>query len=122
MYIERFALGMRIPMENYTSAEDCMTVFLNSFTQSDLSGLTLSGGIVNNMYIIVIMGGGLGQMRTVHKRILANSEFICLLADEMPIIENNRLAKMPELEAYGALDETGGFIGGNCCFGLKVRG
>ena len=36
-------------------------------------------------------------------------------------IENNRLAKMPELESFGMVDENGAFLGGNCCFGLTVR-
>ncbi len=121
MYIERFALGMRIPAEKLISQKDCMRLFLNSFTQPDIYGLTLSGGIVEDMYIIAIMGGGLSFMRNVHRRILANAEFCSLLADELPIIENNRLAKMPELEPYGTLDESGGFIGGNCCFGLTVK-
>lgn len=120
MYIARFALGMRVPKDKLTSPEECMRVFLKSFTQSDISGLMLSGGMVEDMYIIVIMGGGLSSMRNVHRRILANSEFCALLADDMPIIENNRLSKMPELEPYGTLDENGGFIGGNCCFGLTV--
>ena len=120
MYIARFALGMRIPVNKLTSPEECMKLFLKSFSQSDITGLILSGGIVDDMYIIVIMGGGLSFMRNVHRRILANKEFCNMLADELPIIENNRLAKMPELESYGTLDESGGFMGGNSCFGLTV--
>lgn len=121
MYIERFALGMRIPAEKIISPEDCMSIFLKSFSQPDIYGLTLSGGMVGDMYIIVIMGGSLSFMRNVHRRILANAAFCALLSDELPIIENNRLARMPELESYGTLDENGGFIGGNCCFGLTVK-
>jgi len=121
MYIARFALGMRIPKERLTTPQECMKLFLKNFSQADISGLILSGGVVDDMYIIVIMGGGLGTMRSVYRRILSNREFCALLADELPIIENNRLAKMPELEPYGTLDENGSFIGGNCCFGLTVN-
>jgi len=121
MYISRFALGMRIPNEKLTTPQECMKIFLKNFSQADISGLILSGGIVEDMYIIVIMGGGLSLMRNVYRRILSNKEFCALLADELPIIENNRLAKMPELEPYGTLDENGTFIGGNCCFGLTVN-
>ncbi|MBQ2985739.1 MAG: hypothetical protein IJD61_04845 [Clostridia bacterium] len=121
MYIARFALGMRIPGDRLASPRECMKLFLKGFEQADISGLILSGGMVEDMFIIVIMGGGLGFMRNVHRRILANREFCALLAEDMPIIENNRLAKMPELEPYGTLDENGSFIGGNCCFGLTVE-
>ncbi|MBQ3132191.1 MAG: hypothetical protein IJC24_05730 [Clostridia bacterium] len=121
MYIARFALGMRIPKEKLTTPQECMKLFLKNFSQTDISGLILSGGMVDDMYIIVIMGGSLGMMRNVYRRILSNKEFCTLLADELPIIENNRLAKMPELEPYGTLDENGAFIGGNCCFGLTVN-
>ena len=121
MYISRFALGMRIPKEKLTTPQECMKIFLNNFSQADISGLILSGGMVEDMYIIVIMGGGLSHMRNVYRRILSNDEFCGLLADELPIIENNRLARMPELEPYGTLDENGSFIGGNCCFGLTVN-
>ncbi len=121
MYMNHFALGMRVPKCNITSPKDCMAIFLKSFAPADISGLTLSGGIVEDMYIIVIMGGSLGFMRNVYRLILANREFCALLAKDMPIIENNRLAKMPELEPYGILDENGGFIGGNSCFGLTLE-
>ena len=121
MYISRFALGMRIPKEKLTTPQECMKIFLKSFSQADISGLILSGGMVENTYTIVIRGGGLSFMRNVYRRILSNKEFCALLADELPIIENNRLAKMPELEPFGTLDENGTFIGGNCCFGLTVN-
>jgi len=121
MYIARFALGMRIPKEKITSPVECMKLFLKGFTQTDISGLILSGGMVEDMFIIVIMGGGLSFMRNVHRKIQANKKFYAMLADELPIIENNRLAKMPELELYGTLDENGTFIGGNCCFGLTME-
>ena len=46
---------------------------------------------------------------------------ISVRCKDRPFIENNRLARMPELESFGMVDENGAFLGGNCCFGLTVR-
>lgn len=109
MFIDHFALGMRIPKENMDiGPKGCMEKLL-------------SGGWVEDVYVIVIMGGSLSFMRNVYRRILANEDFCALLCKDRPFIENNRLARMPELESFGMVDENGAFLGGNCCFGLTVR-
>ena len=94
---------------------------LSGLTRYNISGLGLSGGWVEDVYVIVIMGGSLSFMRNVYRRILANEDFCALLCKDRPFIENNRLARMPELESFGMVDENGAFLGGNCCFGLTVR-
>ena len=122
VFIDRFALGMRIPREKMAGGpEGCMELLLSSFDRYDLSGLKLLGGEVGDMFIAVIMGGGLGCMRTVYRRIQNNAGLQAILADSLPVIENNRLAKLPELEYYGMVNENGEFEGGNSCFGLHVK-
>ena len=106
MFIDHFALGMRIPKENMDiGPKGCMEKLLSGLTRYNISGL----------------GGSLSFMRNVYRRILANEDFCALLCKDRPFIENNRLARMPELESFGMVDENGAFLGGNCCFGLTVR-
>ena len=122
MFVDHVALWMRIPKENMDiGPKGCMEKLLSGLTRYNISGLGLSGGWVEDVYVIVIMGGSLSFMRNVYRRILANEDFCALLCKDRPFIENNRLAKMPELESFGMVDENGAFLGGNCCFGLTVR-
>ena len=102
MFIDHFALGMRIPKENMDiGPKGCMEKLLSGLTRYNISGLGLSGGWVEDVYVIVIMGGSLSFMRNVYRRILTNEDFCALLCKDRPFIENNRLARMPELESFG---------------------
>ena len=60
MFIDHFALGMRIPKENMDiGPKGCMEKLLSGLTRYNISGLGLSGGWVEDVYVIVIMGGSL---------------------------------------------------------------
>lgn len=77
MFIDHFALGMRIPKENMDiGPKGCMEKLLSGLTRYNISGLGLSGGWVEDVYVIVIMGGSLSFMRNVYRRILANEDFV----------------------------------------------
>ncbi len=79
MFIDHFALGMRIPKENMDiGPKGCMEKLLSGLTRYNISGLGLSGGWVEDVYVIVIMGGSLSFMRNVYRRILANEDFCAL--------------------------------------------
>lgn len=70
MFIDHFALGMRIPKENMDiGPKGCMEKLLSGLTRYNISGLGLSGGWVEDVYVIVIMGGSLSFMRNVYRRI-----------------------------------------------------
>ncbi len=122
MLIDHFALGMRIPQRSMAAGEmACLEKLLSGLSRESMAGLSLYGGWVDDVYVIVIMGGSFGRMRTVYRRILQNRQFRALLAADMPFIENNRLMRMPELQHFGCANEEGGFEGGNRCFGLKIK-
>lgn len=57
MFIDHFALGMRIPKENMDiGPKGCMEKLLSGLTRYNISGLGLSGGWVEDVYVIVDNG------------------------------------------------------------------
>lgn len=101
MVVKRFGLGFRIPSENVNTMggeESCMELLVKGIKPKNISGLTMKWGYDGDIFVIVIMGGGLGQSRRLYRDVLANREFFDLLEKDMPVIEINRLMKLTEFE------------------------
>ena len=101
MEVIRFGLGFRVPAENVRingGEEGCIRLLLKGIQHKNISGLTMKWGYDGDVFVIVIMGGGLGQSRRLYRDVKENREFFDILAKDMPVIEINRLMKLPEFE------------------------
>jgi len=97
MHTDRFALGMRLPLVDGAPPEGCLDSLLGAVSPKNMRGLTLHAGTVEDMYVVVIMGGGLSQMRRLYAEISACKAFSALLAPKLSYIGNNRVSHLPEL-------------------------
>ncbi len=131
MQLKRFGLGIRFdllkekPDGGYVKRlfEEIFSVL----TLNDVKGLSLYGGMDNtaapdeNIYLVVIMGGGLKTMRRVFQKIDDDAGIGMYLAHNRPYLENNRLAAIEGLTFYGTVQPGGRISGGDeDCFGLTV--
>lgn len=102
MIVKRFGLGYRMPRENVDKMggeENCLQLLFNGISPKNLSGLTAKWGWDGDVFVMVIMGGGLGQSRRLYRDTQNNTGLFDLLDKELPVIEINRLMKLPEFEA-----------------------
>lgn len=97
MHVEKFGLGMRLPLINGEPPEGSLDTLKSVLAKVNTKNLTLHAGTVEDMYVIVIMGGGLSQMRKLYAAISSCGKFTHLLAKELAYIGNNRISHLPEL-------------------------
>ncbi len=128
MQLTKFGLGLRFAALSEQPQQDfARKVFEGIFsvlTLSELEGLSLYGGADpyepsvgggdgKDMYLAVIMGGKLKQMRKVFAAIEDDAALGMYLAHTMPYIENNRLSKIEGLAYYGQIHSNGRITGGD---------
>lgn len=128
MQLNRFGLGVRFTaLAEQPERDFARKVYEGIFsvlTLSELEGLSVYGGanpyaagtgepVGQDMYLAVIMGGKLKQMRKVFAAIDDDAALGMYLAHTHPYIENNRLAKMEGLNYYGQIQSNGRITGGD---------
>ena len=106
MKITRFALGIRFAaMAEQPHKEFARKIFEGIFsvlTLSELEDLTLYGGAdpfspanaegeESDVYLVVLMGGKLKQMRKVYHAIADDAALDMYMVHNRPFVENNRL-------------------------------
>ncbi len=127
MQITKFALGIRFAvMAEQPERDFARRVYEEIFsvlTLSELEGLQLYGGSdplpveaadgSEDIFLAVLMGGGLKQMRKVFDAIDRDAAISMYLTHTRPYIENNRLEHVEGLSYYGAVQKNGAVTGGN---------
>ncbi|MDR0841745.1 MAG: hypothetical protein LBN26_10270 [Christensenellaceae bacterium] len=105
MQTQGFGLGFRFRPQGEAPgsaafARQCVEAVLRPLSPEDLQGLSVYSGTdavtqpALPVFIVVIMGGSLKQMRRLWKKVAAAA---CALCEYLPIIENNRLALLDGL-------------------------
>ncbi len=128
MKITRFSLGIRFAaMAEQPHKEFARKIFEGIFsvlTLSELKGLTLYGGDdpftpklsedkESDVYLVVIMGGKLKQMRKVFRAISDDAALDMYMVHDKPFVENNRLYKVEGLNYFGQVSSSGKIEGGD---------
>lgn len=128
MKITRFALGIRFAaMAEQPHKEFARKIFEGIFsvlTLSELEDLTLYGGAdpfspanaegeESDVYLVVLMGGKLKQMRKVYHAIADDAALDMYMVHNRPFVENNRLYKVEGLDYFGQVRPNGRIEGGD---------
>lgn len=128
MNITRFALGIRFAaLAEQPHKEFARKIFEGIFsvlTLTELNELTLYGGPdpltpsgeydkESDVYLVVLMGGKLKQMRKVYRAIAADAALDMYMMHDRPFVENNRLYKVEGLSYFGQVKSTGRIEGGD---------
>jgi len=128
MQLNRFALGIKFDFLSGTAQNAFATrMFEELFsilTLPDLVGLEIYGGVMphldetadaalGDIYLVVIMGGGLKQTRRIYQKIADDAAINMYLAHRRPFIENNRLLNVEGLEFLGEVQKNGKLTGGS---------
>lgn len=128
MKITRFGLGIRFAaMSELPERELARQVYeeiLSVLTLSELEGLQIYGGSdplsvessareSGDIFLAVIMGGSLKQMRKVFDAIDEDAAIGMYLTHTRPYLENNRLERVEGLSFYGTVQKNGQITGGD---------
>ncbi len=128
MQLSKFALGIRFAaMAELPEREFARRVYEEIFsvlTLSELEGLRVYGGedplsieagvqSGGDIFLAVIMGGKLKQMRKVFAAIDDDTAISMYLTHTRPYIENNRLECVEGLSYYGTIQKDGRVSGGD---------
>lgn len=128
MQLNKFALGIRFAaMAELPEREFARRVYEEIFsvlTLSELEGLQVYGGedplsteagvqTGGDIFLAVIMGGKLKQMRKVFAAIDDDAAIGMYLTHTRPYIENNRLERVEGLSCYGTIQKNGRVSGGD---------
>lgn len=128
MQVTRFGLGIRFAaMAELPEKEFARRVYEEIFsvlTLSELEGLQVYGGSdplsgeagaqeSGDIFLAVLMGGSLKQMRKVFAAIDEDAAISMYLTHTRPYIENNRLARVEGLTLYGTVQKSGRIAGGD---------
>lgn len=128
MQITKFGLGIRFAaMEELPEREFARRVYEEIFsvlTLTELEGLQVYGGNdplsleagaqeSGDIYLAVLMGGKIKQMRRVFTAIDADAAIGMYLTHTRPYIENNRLERVEGLTYYGTIQKNGRVTGGD---------
>lgn len=128
MQVNRFGLGIRFAaMAELPEREFARRVYEEIFsvlTLSELEGLQVYGGSdplsgevgihsAGDIFLAVIMGGKLKQMRKVFEAIDDDAAIGMYLTHTRPYIENNRLWRVEGLSCYGTIQKNGCITGGD---------
>ncbi|MEG1811554.1 MAG: glycerate kinase [Clostridia bacterium] len=134
MEIKGFGLGIRFDLlhANMLEAETDMNVrrileeIFSVLTATDLKGMYIHGGMEKNcsddyIYIVVISGGSLKEMRRIYRKLEDDAAIDMYLAHANPYIENNRLAHINDLDYFGRVHKDGRLLDPDKnCFDLRV--
>lgn len=128
MKISKFALGVRFAaMAEQPPKEFARKIYEGIFsvlTLSELEELMLYGGPdpfsefggvdeEGDIYLVVLMGGKLKQMRKVYHAIAGDAALDMYLVHNRPFVENNRLFDIGELDYFGQIKSNGKVEGGD---------
>lgn len=128
MDITRFALGIRFAaLAEQPHKEFARKIFEGIFsvlTLTELCDLTLYGGPdpftssseydkESDVYLVVLMGGKLKQMRKVYRAIAEDAALDMYMMHDRPFVENNRLYKVEGLSYFGQVKPSGRIEGGD---------
>ncbi|HWQ59390.1 MAG TPA: glycerate kinase, partial [Clostridia bacterium] len=128
MQITKFGLGIRFAaMAELPEREFARRVYEEIFsvlTLTELEGLQVYGGNdplsseagaqkSGDIFLAVIMGGKLKQMREVFAAIDEDAAIGMYLTHTRPYIENNRLERVEGLSYYGTIQKNGRVTGGD---------
>lgn len=128
MKITRFALGIRFAaMAEQPHKDFARKIFEGIFsvlTLSELEDLTLYGGAdpfspanteggESDVYLVVLMGGKLKQMRKVYHAIADDAALDMYMVHNRPFVENNRLYNVEGLDYFGRVRSNGRIEGGD---------
>ena len=128
MKISKFALGVRFAaMAEQPPKEFARKIYEGIFsvlTLSELEELMLYGGPdpfsefggvdeEGDIYLVVLMGGKLKQMRKVYHAIAGDAALDMYLVHNRPFVENNRLLDIGELDYFGQIKSNGKIEGGD---------
>lgn len=128
MNINRFSLGIRFAaLAEQPHKDFARKIFEGIFsvlTLSELEDLTLYGGAdpftpakdkdeESDIYLVVLMGGKLKQMRRVYRAIAGDAALGMYMVHDRPYVENNRLYRIDGLDYFGQIRANGRIEGGD---------
>ncbi len=128
MQVMKFGLGIRfaalaeLPERKF--ARRMYEEIFSVLTLSELEGLQVYGGSdplsgeagaqeSGDIFLAVLMGGSLKQMRKVFTAIDRDAAIGMYLTHTRPYVENNRLARVEGLSYYGTIQKNGRVTGGD---------
>lgn len=131
MKIDHFGLGLRFDLlSSPIDAKAEKNIFEEIFsvlTLPDVKGLRIWGGRDStaqdgeNIYLVVIEGGSLGEMRKIFRKLDDDAAISMYLSHNHPFIENNRLAHVEGLTFFGVPQSDGTLAGGERdCFSIVI--